>query len=79
MKQPRCLPQTLAYRLEALYQCDIHWAIRTDWGGGYTAILGDVYNGKTDEEVGLVSFEEAVNYLWQIAQKRFPNAQCFKI
>lgn len=65
-------------KLQKLYDSEINWAIETFWDGGFTAKLGDEMNGFKAEKT-CDTLEEAADFLWVQAKKRYPDATAFQI
>lgn len=63
--------------LEKLRHSEINFGIQHFYDAGYTFALGDKMNGFLDE-MDFDTFEEGVHWLWQTAEKHFPEADCFE-
>lgn len=62
--------------LQILAECEINFLISYFYDQGYTFKLGDELNGFLDDGL-FEDFEEGAKWLWNSAQKHFPEAECF--
>ena len=67
---------SLIFALESLRKSEINFVISTFWDAGWSFRLGDSMNGYLSG-IDAQSFEEGVEWLWQSAEKHFPDAECF--
>ena len=65
------------HKLQLLYDSEINFKIETFWDGGFIVMLGDNLNGFKDMAT-LSTFHDAVDMLWEMAKKYYPNKECFK-
>ncbi len=56
-----------------LYENEINWTISSFWDSGYTVQLGDSINGYSDESEMISTYEEAIEELNRLANKRYPG------
>lgn len=64
-------------RLERLRNSEINFSISHFYDEGFHVKLGDKLNGWLDEMM-VDHFVDAVSVLWQMAEKHFPDADCFQ-
>ena len=60
--------------LQALYNSEINFSLTTQWDAGFTAKLGDEYNGFGLTEKTFKTLQEAVDYLEELAVKQYPDS-----
>jgi hypothetical protein len=64
------------FALESLRESEINFTISTFFDGGWSFRLGDSTNGYLTG-IDVDTFEEGLEWLWQAAEKHFPEAECF--
>lgn len=63
-------------KIELLAKSEINFEICAYFDHGFTAKLGDLINSYVSVKT-FDTFSEAVNFLWEEAQKHYPDAKCF--
>lgn len=63
--------------IERLRKSEINFSISHFYDRGYNFALGDDMNGWLDDW-DFETFEAGVTWLWQAAEKHYPEAECFE-
>lgn len=72
--------KTPTEKLQALYDSEINFLIKSFWDDGFEWRLGDVFSGLHGDYANRKdkTIERTINDLWDFASMRFPDAKCFK-